>query len=498
MLGVRNRFSSVRAGGPRQFAELRNKFLIEVGDREDVRDTISELDNFRVQGNPLNNSPVIVAEPRGTIEEVIERIAGEDMDNQTAQKAIDTIQSARDTAEDFVDDSTLVNGATQAVLNRLSTVGSVVNAEFVRTQADYGPENLRISPGEMDDISLSDVETEPHTLGDLHEKLGVTEAWDTSKGGNSIVVIFDTGYARDVVDSSRIIDTYSADEVDSVYAPSEGHGTMCAGAAAADKKNSTPFNGVAPESDVILVRTTGEGGQIRSDVIAGAWDWIADKDYEKPMVVNHSYGTPICSGRPKQQFCDTPINRVIEAASADSGITSVYAAGNEAMTCGHRPSGLTSAITGTNSLGGVITVGALRYDGKEAQKYSSHGRGDCAPIADPKPNVSCALPMKTYYGADGGWTIKDMSSGIGGSSGGTSHAAPYTTGIIALIQSAAMEQDGEPLQTEEVKQILQRTAEPPRTTQINAFGALFSRKGYDARFGYGQVNVNKALEEVTN
>lgn len=498
MLGVRNRFSSVRAGGPRQFAELRNKFLIEVGDRDEVRDALSELDDFRVQGRPLSTAPVIVAEPRGTIEEVIDEIAGDQLDNDTAQRAVEELQAARDEVSGFVDDSTIINGATNAILQRISTIASVLDVEFVQTRADYGPENLRVSPSEMPDVSVADVENENATLEDLHKKLGLPEVWETTRGENAIVAIFDTGYSKGVVSEDRIVDTFHADEVDSVYAPAEGHGTMCAGAAAADTSNGTPFNGAAPEAGVILVRTTGEGGQIRSDVIADAWDWLSGKDYDRPVVANHSYGTPICSGRPRRQWCNTPLNTVIEEATADSNLTAVYAAGNEAMTCGHRPSGLTSAITGTNSLEDVIAVGALRYDLREAQRYSSHGRGDCAPISDPKPNVSCALPMRTYYGAEGGWTIKDMSTGIGGSSGGTSHAAPYTTGVIALLQSAASDQNGEALQTEEIKNILERTSNIPHATPVNAFNGILTGEGYDARFGYGQIRPKEAINEVIN
>jgi subtilase family serine protease len=88
-----------------------------------------------------------------------------------------------------------------------------------------------------------------------------------------------------------------------------------------------------------------------------------------------------------------------------------------------------------------------------------------------------------------------MSMGYGGSSGGTSTASPLVAGKMALIQSRAIDQRGEPLQTEEMKQILHRTAEPPRKTQVNIIPGI-SPSGWDARFGYGEVEINKALAEV--
>jgi subtilisin family serine protease len=253
---------------------------------------------------------------------------------------------------------------------------------------------------------------------------------------------------------------------------------------------------MAPESDVILVRITDNEGQIRSDIITEAWDWISTLEVDQPVISNHSYGTPLCSGRPKQKFCNSAANDMIRVATSTAGLTGVYAAGNEASYCGRRPSGVTNAITGTNSIQNVFTAGALLTNGRESQQYSSHGRGDCAPIADPKPNVSFPIPMVTYYGVEDGWKLKDMSTGPFGSGGGTSHASPSTAGVITLMQSRAVEESGEPMQDEEIKQILEETAEVPHRNQINSFSLLFSKAGYDARFGNGKVNVKEAVSRV--
>jgi subtilisin family serine protease len=309
------------------------------------------------------------------------------------------------------------------------------------------------------------------------------------------VAIFDTGYAEGVIPESRLVDTFYGDMVDSVYAPSEGHGTMTAGAAAADSDDDRPYNGAAPDAGVILVRITDDKGQIRSDITAQAWDWLTDLDLDRPIIANHSYGIPICSGRPKQSFCNGPLRDVIDVANEDPMLTSCYAAGNEAGTCGRRPSGITNAITGINSIDSVITWGAMLTNQEGIQRYSSHGRGDCAPVADPKPNMSLPIPKKCYYGVEGGWKIKDMSTGIFGSSGGTSHASPYGAGQLALLQSKSMKENGEPLETEELKNLAQDVSEPPRRTQINMFG-LTTPKGYDSRFGHGMMKINKALDRI--
>lgn len=491
---IRNRLSEALAGGPRQFTELRDKFILRLEDNAETRDVLSELRVFDLQAESLNNLPIVVAEPQERVEDALETLM--DIQDVDVQDGVDEIRDARERGEELIEATSATISATRTLLRNLRQIGGVSIVDFVTTSADYGPENLRQSPADLPTLPIEQLSQEAGTLGALNNKLNLREAWTETRGENAIVAVFDTGFAPDLISQERIVDTFHGESVDSVFASSEGHGTMCAGAATANKDEGVPFNGAAPDAGVILVRITDDQGQIRGDIISKAWDWITGLNLDRPMVLNHSYGTPLCSGRPRQRFCDSPEAEVVRLANSDSDITSFFAAGNEANRCGHRPSGITNAITGTNSLAEVITVGALRFDGRDAQTYSSHGRGDCAPIADPKPNVSCALPNKTYYGGVDGWKMKDMSTGIGGSSGGTSHATPTVCGMAALLQSKAMDVRGEPLQTEQLKRLLESTADPPRPTQINSFGLLLSKEGYDARFGFGQVNIVEALDQI--
>ena len=485
-----------RAGGPRQFAELRDRFLVSAGDGEVIGEVRSELDRLGLQTEQLQNADVLVVQPQDRIESVLDRVRDADMDSVKFRQGISDIEDARKRGQEIIETTTATVSATRALLQNIRSIGGVSLADFVFTSADYGPENLRSAPGDLPTIPAEEATETNGTMDALNREYGLPEVWETTRGENATVAIFDTGFAEGLIADGRIIDTFHGQSVDSVFAPAEGHGTMTAGAAAASRNEDVPFNGAAPGSDVILVRITDDQGQIRGDIISKAWDWLAQRSNDKPIIANHSYGTPLCSGRPRTRFCNTPINDVIKVVNEDPMITSVYAAGNEAMQCGHRPSGITNAITGTNSLAEVITVGALRFDGRDAQRYSSHGRGDCAPISDPKPNVSARLPNKTYYGVEDGWKIKDMSIGVGGSSGGTSHAAPYTAGILALIQSHAMSEGDGALHTEELKQLLQDTAEPPRPTQINQAGLVLGESGYDARFGHGEPRVARMLDQV--
>ena len=487
---VRNRLASVGAGGPRQFAEIRDRLMLVTssGAKQRVQ---SELSSIGFEPRILDNADVVIASPQRDLVDVFENLRNEISD---VDQAIQEVEQAREQEETFVESATAALRATEDIIVELQDIPDVITADFAHSFADFGPENLRKVPQQLRDIANPKGET--NTLGSVLNDLNIGDAWTSTRGEGVTVAIFDTGFARDLIGEGRTVATFHSEDTDSAYAPEEGHGTMCAGAAAANADEGVPFNGAAPGSDVMLVRITGAEGQIRSDLITEAWDWLINRAEDTPIVTNHSYGTPICSTVRTPQFCDDALAQVITEANADNMITSCYAAGNEAMYCGHRLSGVTNGITAHNSLEEVITVGALLSNGRDAQRYSSHGRGDCAPRADPKPNVSFRLPEKTYYGVEDGWKIKDMSTGLLGSSGGTSHASPTMCGVVALMQSRSMEQNGEPLETEEVKGIIQENSKPPRPTQVNQFGLVAGPSGWDARFGYGQIQIGKAISAV--
>jgi len=492
---LRNKLSSTLAGGPRQFAELRNKVIIRTdeAEREEVR---GELAALGLEFDELDNAPVFIGQPINRLDQFLDRIT-EVNPGKTVEKGIEQVGQAIDNDAEVIDITDSAVEATDQILRALNEIGGVDFAEFVRSEADFGPANLRIDVQSRRNMDGTEAKDSPGNIEDLYERLGIYDAWDEhgTRGENAIYAVFDTGYAEDLISSDRIVGTFHDDSVDSVFESAEGHGTMCAGCAVANSDENPPIDGVAPDADVVLVRTTGADGQIKTDTIANAWDWLVNQEFDKPVVANHSYGTPICSGRPRQDFCGSSINEVVRLATSDSDITAVYAAGNEAMRCGHRPGGFTNAITGTNSINSVIAVGAMLTNGRGPQRYSSHGRGDCAPISDPKPNVAMPIPMVTYYGGKDGFKLKDLSTGISGSGGGTSHASPTTAGVITLMQSKAASNGGA-LQTEEIKDILHDTSSPPRTNHINNFGLLFSEEGYDARYGHGQVKVSEALSRV--
>jgi len=503
------------SGGPHQYAELRNMIMVRVSDFDKQSAVVSELDRLGFTPKKLQNAPIITAEPASKIEDILNTIKNNTTStvSNKIDQSISQIQQARKGGSEVMSATIPSVAATDALKTYVRNVEGVTRVDFVESLADFGPQNLRVDVSGESSIQTESAKSQKYNLEDIINALGIPNVWQNhTRGENAICAVFDTGFSKDLFDQSRIIHKYHGGDTQSVWAPSEGHGTMTSGAALANTSNGVPFNGVAPDADIILIRVTDSKDQIRSDIIAHAWDWLLGLNLNKPVVTNHSYGTPLCSGRPKEAFCDTVQNDIIKIANSESGITSVYAAGNEARQCGHRPSGLTNAVTGTNSLEQLIAVGAMMSNGKEIQIYSSHGRGDCAPIADPKPNVSVRIPKYVYWGGKNGYEIKDESYGIMGSTAGTSHASPLIAGMVTLMQSEAVRKYGKgtqssqsrsqtrgprgAMQTEEIKYVLEQASSPPHITTVNKIGFGLTNKGFDARFGWGEPDLSKAMEMI--
>lgn len=369
------------------------------------------------------------------------------------------------------------------VTDAVEELQDVINAEMVFTRTTFGPRNLRVDPFQLTNVlpQEEDEDAKPE-LPDVFELMNIQDAWDVSTGENAVVAIFDTAFCEEYFDEDRIIDTYSGESVDSAFKgeTDEGHGSMSAVTAAGNKEEGAPYDGVAKDADLILVRLTNADGAMANTEEALDWFTGVVEGIERPVISNHSYGIPMCSAN-FMGLCDATSTKIARALNNRDGHQGVYAAGNEADYCGRRLSGVTNGINGINSDDSSIAVGAMRSSGTGIQRYSSHGYGTCASGDNKKPDVAVPIPQILPYGCK----VKDMSSGIGGSSGGTSNASPIVAGIAALIASEAGN-----AKTGTIQEALEDSASLPRTTQVNVFS------GADARFGNGMPDAKKAVESV--
>jgi len=497
-----NRISSLASKTSDQVEEALDKLPVPT----DVLNNVgNRLRDFGFSVKELGNTGLLVAEAED-LGQVIDSIA--ESANTFSTSAVQELKSLKEKATQAAEDfrtSDIVGGdinfssdsrvAQEAGLRErlgslslrntltsvLEDIEEISNVQMAYTRNTFGPRNLNIDI--TDPFRTTEEDGEMSTLGDAVEKIGAKNVWRTTRGENAIIATLDTSFNAEWLDTPRTIDTFSGPDVDSAFsAPEEGHGTMTAYSAAGNKEESgLKSSGVAPDAGMLLARTTGADGALSRT--EEALDWLVGKvkEADRPVFSNHSYGVPLCSAKP-MSLCDKTTTNLVKAINKRDDHQSFYAAGNESLYCGHRLGGITNGINGPNSLPNSISVGALRYDLRDAQNYSSHGFGTCANVSNnPKPDVSCLIPSAIPYGTK----VKDMSSGVGGSSGGTSDACPLTCGVGALVGSVINSAE-----REAISDALEQTAMLPRITQVNLL------RDHDARFGHGQVQADAAVDYV--
>ncbi|RJP59693.1 MAG: hypothetical protein C4541_05560 [Candidatus Auribacter fodinae] len=234
---------------------------------------------------------------------------------------------------------------------------------------------------------------------------------ETGATGSGIVIaIIDTGIdylhpdlGGGIGPSYKVIGGYDFINEDDDPMDDNGHGTHCAGIAAA---NGT-LQGIAPNAKLIAYKVLNtEGNGIFSDIIA-ALERAADPD-EDPLtddqvdIVSISIGG---SGTP-----DDPISLAVDNAM-DQGILCVIAAGNE---------GDYYSITSPGCARKALTVGAVDSDSYIAA-FSSRGPTREATVI--KPDLT----------APGVGIYSTLPDGTFGYKSGTSMATPFVSGASALV-----------------------------------------------------------------
>jgi len=208
--------------------------------------------------------------------------------------------------------------------------------------------------------------------------------------------------------------------------PSSWHGTFIAGQLGAATNNANGIAGVTWSGGVLPVRVSGKCGAMLSDLldgmrwaaglpVAGAQEGVpVPPNLHPARVINLSFGgSEPCSRSEAYQA-------TIDAVTA-AGALVVVAAGNEARQLA-RPADCQR----------VLAVGAVRRDGLKAS-YSSYGPllGLMAPGGSPEAGNDSLL----YSTDNTGTTTAAPAENHYGHKQGTSFAAPWVSGVAALMLS---------------------------------------------------------------
>ncbi|MEB3330496.1 MAG: S8 family peptidase [Candidatus Sericytochromatia bacterium] len=290
-----------------------------------------------------------------------------------------------------------------------------------------------VPPGTWDDPRAA----EQYTLarvrtGDAH---GVTEGTP-----RTTIAIVDTGVDHRHPDlasrdgrTSRVVKGEDFVNLDGDPMDRNGHGTHCAGIAAATARNATGIVGQAPGVTILAVRVLGDNGAGSDAAVAAGIIHATDRG---AGVISLSLGGP----EPVKVIDDA-----VQYARA-RGVLLVAAMGNEGKERRSYPA----------ANAGVLAVGATTA---EDQLAAFSNTGPWIGLVAPGADILSTLPGGRY-----------------GLKSGTSMATPCVAGVAALVR------DRRPgWSPDAVRAHLEQTAEdlgPP---------------GFDARFGHGRLNAGRAL-----
>ncbi len=284
------------------------------------------------------------------------------------------------------------------------------------------------------------VEERPWAL----QRVLLDQLWQETRGAGVGVAVIDSGVdtanpqLADAVAADRGADFTEA-EGDSTT-DTVGHGTKVAGIIAARPHEDTGFVGLAPESTIIPIRQTdaADGGTV--ETLARSIEHAVAQGAD---IINISQDTDA----PPAEGSDL---QVAVAAAVAADIVVIASVGNDGADGRQRE-------TYPAAYDGVLAVGASDRNNERAPFSQS---GDFVGIAAPGVDMLSTVP--------GGGQCVDS---------GTSFAAPYVTGVAALLRAAHPEWNAR-----QVVAHLQQTAE--RATP-----------GPDPHTGWGVVDPVRALTE---
>lgn len=291
------------------------------------------------------------------------------------------------------------------------------------------------------------------------------------------IAILDEGVDR-AHEDLRIMGEYDAtgNDLDQQPNPWDGHGTACAGLAAAKGKNNVGIRGVAPGFPVIAVRIAysayPNGNWVTSNsIIARAitWAWQSGAD-----VLSNSWG----GGAPSSLIVNA-FESARTKGRGGKGCVVVVAAGNS-----------NSPIAFPADLPDVLTVTASNEYDQPKTPTSSDGEtwwGSCY-----GPPADVAAPGVHNYTTDNsggaGYSVGGVdpagrlfSANYTHNFNGTSSSTPLVAGAAALC--LAVKKD---LREKQVREIIKATADK--------VGGAYDASGFNPRMGMGRLNVMKAVK----
>jgi thermitase len=296
-----------------------------------------------------------------------------------------------------------------------------------------------------------------------------TAAWALVAGNPDVrIAVLDEGVQTSHPDlASAVVGTYDGTDGDNYQEPNpwDGHGTSCAGLAAAVGDNAVGVKGIGAGCSILAVRiaysrAAGTDWITTNEIIARSIDWSWKNG---ASVLSNSWG----GGTPSNAIV-LAFERARTRGRAGRGCVVVIAAGNAS-----------GPVNFPATMPNILAVSASNEFDEFKSRTSRDGEtfwGSCF-----GPEVSVAAPGVHNYTTDitgpGGYDSSDYMPTFNG----TSSATPLVAGACGLILSAAPN-----LTEEQVRKLV--------TASADKVGAAPYVAGRNDFFGFGRLNVMRAIQ----
>lgn len=262
--------------------------------------------------------------------------------------------------------------------------------------------------------------------------------WNISEGAEHVIIaILDTGIDLEHEDlADKVIAGYNAFDGSTNVQDEHGHGTHVAGIACAVTNNITGIAGVSWYNPILPVKVLNEEGSGSLFEVADGIKWATDNGAK---VINLSLGDA--------QASEILYDAIRYAYERD--VVLIAAAGNDNVAEPMYPAAYPE----------VLAVAAVDQERKKAS-FSNYG-----------PHIDVTAPGEHIPSTFPGNNYVYMS--------GTSMAAPHVAGLAGLIRAFNPE-----LTNQEVMDLIKHTA------------VDLGPQGVDEYFGYGLINLAKALQAM--
>ncbi|SEM99016.1 S8 family peptidase [Lihuaxuella thermophila] len=263
------------------------------------------------------------------------------------------------------------------------------------------------------------------------QKIQAPQAWDVTRSSSSVkIAIVDTGVQANHPDlNGKVINGWDFVYDDSVPNDANGHGTHCAGIAAATTNNGTGIAGMAPNARILAVRVLDANGSGTLDDVANGIIYAADQGAQ---VISLSLGGSAGT---------TTLQNAVNYAW-NRGAVVVAAAGNSNTSAPSYPAYYSNAI-------------AVASTTSSDTKSSFSNYGSWVDVAAPGSSIYSTYITSTYA-----------------SLSGTSMATPHVAGLAGLLAAQGRSNS-------QIRAAIQNTAD-----RISGTGTYWT---------YGRVNAYRAV-----